>query len=155
MNQAMQKYSNRADLIAEVKKYFDIDELVCPHTFKRFGEQAWQFFDSEILATILVVRRDILKAPMYCNGPNYTQRGNRCNCCSMIKAKTTNYMSAHILCKAFDFDVKNMTAAQARKAIVANSHLLPANIRLEDGVTWLHIDTMAYDKKDKVTLFKV
>lgn len=145
----------RTDIIKELAKYFGIAELTCPHTLKRFGERGWQFFDTDILHTLLVLRRDIIKSPMTINnGSTYTQRGNRCNCCALVKSKTTNYMSAHILCKAFDFDAKGMTAKQAREKIIANANLLPVNIRLEDGVTWVHFDTMAYDSKSKVTLFK-
>lgn len=50
-------------------------------------------------------------------------------------------MSAHVLGKGGDFTVKGMTAEDARKKIRANAHLLPCDIRIERGVSWLHFDT--------------
>jgi len=145
---------NRTQTITELKQYFSIEELVCDHVYKRFGERAWMFFSDSYFQTLLVVRRDILKAPMTCNDKTHHQRGIRCNLCELVKGKTTNYMSAHVLALAGDFDVKGMTAAEARKKIIEKKNLLPCNIRMEDEVTWLHLDVMAYDKTDKVTLFK-
>jgi hypothetical protein len=28
-------------------KYFDLEELVCPHVFYKYGEQAWSFLDAK------------------------------------------------------------------------------------------------------------
>lgn len=143
----------RSEVISELKGYFKTSDLVCPHTFKRFGESSWNFFDTDTLATVLILRTKILNVPMICNDMMHTQRGNRCNLCAMVKAKTSNYLSAHILFRAFDFALKDMTAETARKLISANANLLPCNVRLESNVTWLHIDTNAHDKSNKVTIF--
>lgn len=145
----------RDEIIAEVSKYFGIKELVCDHTYKKWGDQSWQFLDTDFLHALLVIRRDILRVPMTCNYKGYMQRGLRCNCCQLVASKKANYLSAHVLGKAGDFTCSGMTAAQARQIIRANADRLPCNIRLEDGVTWLHMDVLPqYGIRDKVYLFK-
>lgn len=63
-------------------------------------------------------------------------------------------MSAHNFGKAIDATVQGMTAEEARNLIIKNQVLLPYPIRLEDNVSWLHLDV--YDmNKGKVYLFKV
>lgn len=145
---------NREKIIRELHNYFQVSELVCGHTFSRWGERSWQFLDTDYLAALLVIRRDILQLPMTCNTSSATQRGLRCNVCELVKEKKKNYLSSHILGKAGDFTVKGLTAEQARERIIQNAHLLPCNIRLEDKVTWLHIDVLPqFDVKERVYLF--
>lgn len=149
---------NREEIIEELKRFFNIKELVCNHTFAKWGEKSWQFLDTDFLHCLLVIRRDILKVSMTCNFSSSTQRGLRCNCCQLVQSKSKlgqTYLSAHIFGKAGDFTPKGMTAAQARKAIVANADLLPCPIRMEADVTWLHFDVLPqYGVKDKVYIFK-
>lgn len=148
---------NRNDILNEVKKFFDIDELVCGHILSRFNENAWQFLDTDYLHTLLIVRRDILKKPMYCNNhkAGTYQRGLRCNMCDLVRSKSYAYLSAHVLGKAGDFTVKDMTAEEARTAIKKAADLLPVNIRMEKGTSWLHIDVMPQTGvTDKVYEFK-
>lgn len=145
---------NRDQIIRELHNYFQVSELVCGHTFSRWGERSWQFLDTDYLAALLIIRRDILQLPMTCNSSSATQRGLRCNMCELVKEKNKNYLSSHILGKAGDFTVKGLTAEQARERIIQNARLLPCNIRLEDKVTWLHIDVLPqFDIKEKVYLF--
>jgi hypothetical protein len=59
-----------------------------------------------------------------------------------VKDKQHVYLSSHIFGKAGDFTVKGLTAQQARSRIRQNAHLLPCNIRMEDGVSWLHFDVL-------------
>ena len=132
----------REDILKAIRPYFGIDELVCPHTYAKWGEQSWQFLDSDYLHALLIVRRDILKSPMWCNGKGKTERGLRCNRCSIVRGKSGVYLSAHCLGKAGDFTITGMTAEQARQKIKANAHLLPCPVRLEKGVSWLHMDTL-------------
>ncbi|MEE0969944.1 MAG: hypothetical protein U0M06_11295, partial [Clostridia bacterium] len=65
-----------------IKDYFDIKELVCPHVYNKFREYAWRFFDPRLLDTLLVIREKINK-PIYVNnwdmGGDFSQRGLRCN----------------------------------------------------------------------------
>lgn len=145
---------NRETIIRELHNYFQVSELVCGHTFSRWGERSWQFLDTDYLAALLIIRRDILQLPMTCNSSSATQRGLRCNMCELVKEKKKNYLSSHILGKAGDFTVKGLTAKQARERIIQNSNLLPCNIRLEDGVTWLHIDVLPqFGVTERVYLF--
>ena len=145
---------NREEIIRELHKYFQISELVCEHTHARWGERAWQFLDTDYLHCLLVIRRDILQLPMTCNHSGANQRGLRCNMCELVKEKEENYLSSHILGKAGDFTVKGLTAQEARQRIKNNAHLLPCNLRLEDGVSWLHFDVLPqFDITEKVFLF--
>lgn len=133
---------NREDILKAIRPYFDIDELVCDHTFKKWGEKAWQFLDTDYLHCLLIIRRDIIKRPMWCNGSQKKQRGLRCNRCDMVKGKTSVYLSAHVLGKAGDFTITGLSAENARAQIKQNSHLLPCNIRMEKDVAWLHFDVL-------------
>lgn len=133
---------SRDKIIRELHDYFQISELVCPHTHSKWGERAWQFLDTDYLHCLLIIRRDILQVPMVCNTKTSTQRGLRCNMCELVKEKKKVYLSSHILGKAGDFTIKGMTAQEARSRIRNNAHLLPYPLRMESGVTWLHIDTL-------------
>ncbi len=130
----------RAEIIKEIKKYFNIKELVCNHTYNKFGDSSWQFLDTKLLHTLLVIRRDILQTPMVINYTGHFQRGLRCNVCELVKTKVNTYLSAHILGKAFDASMKTLTGAQARALIKKHQDLLPYPIRMEKNVSWLHVD---------------
>ena len=137
----------RQEILAAIRPYFDAEELVCDHTYAKWKEQSWQFLDTNYLWALLVIRRDILKKPMWCNGKGKTERGLRCNRCSIVRGKSGVYLSAHCLGKAGDFTVTGMTAEQARQKIKENAHLLPCPVRLERGVSWLHMDVRPDDTK--------
>ena len=132
----------RQEILTAIKPFFDIDELVCDHTYKKWKEQAWQFLDTDYLHALLVIRRDILGKPMWCNSTFKHQRGLRCNMCQMVKEKKAVYLSSHLFGKAGDFSITGMTAEEARQKIKANASLLPCNIRIEKGVSWLHFDVL-------------
>ena len=124
----------RAEIIEKVKKYFDIDELVCNHILDRFDEErAWDFLDTYALWVILILRVNILQAPMYCNNhkKGVYQRGMRCKMCELVKEKKVAYISSHVLGKAGDFTVKGLTAQEARSRIRNNAHLLPYPLHSE------------------------
>lgn len=146
--------ANRDDIIRQLHNYFQIRELVCEHTHSEWGERAWQFLDTDYLACLLIIRRDILQAPMTCNHDGAWQRGLRCNRCKVVKSKDRVYLSSHVLGKAGDFTVKGLTAQEARSRIRQNAHLLPCNIRMEGGVSWLHFDVLPqFDVTDKIYEF--
>lgn len=130
----------RAEIIAEIRKYFEIQELVCDHTFKKFGEQSWNFLSTDYLHCLLILRRDIIKRPMWCNGSQKHQRGLRCNRCDLVKSKNVVYLSAHVLGMAGDFTITGMTAEAARTLIKQNADRFPCPVRIEKGVSWLHFD---------------
>ena len=149
----------RRDIIKELKQYFDIKELVCPHTYEKFGESSWQFFNSEFLENLLILRIDVLKIPLMCNdwskGGKFSQRGFRCNICQLVKSKTLNnqiYLSAHCNGAGADFSSSKMSAKQMRELIKENQHLFTVSVRVERDVSWLHFDI--YDSGgDKYTEF--
>ena len=149
----------RSEILTEIRKFFDIEELVCDHLLKYYSanpDRCWDFKDTSHLANILVIRRDILQVPMYCNNhkKGQHQRGLRCNLCELVKSKKIPYMSAHKLGKGDDFTVEGMTAQEARSRIRNMAGLLPYPLRMEGGVSWLHIDTLPqYGVTDKVYEF--
>lgn len=137
----------RQEIIKELKQFFNIRELVCPHTYKKFGETSWQFFDSEFLENLLILRKDVLKIPLICNdwseGGQFSQRGFRCNICELVKSKTLNnqiYLSAHCNGAGADFSSSKMNAQKMRELIKENQYLFSAPIRVEKDVSWLHFD---------------
>lgn len=142
-----------------IKDYFDIQELVCRDTYNKYGNEAWQFLDDRLLANLLWIRENLGK-PIYVNswaiGGKLSERGLRCNLCSLVASKTkagTLYLSAHQMGKAVDFDVKDMKAEEVRKWIVANAARMPYPCRLENYVTWVHMDVRCYNQTQKVKLF--
>jgi len=151
----------RSEIITQLKQFFKVDNLVCNHTFASFGERSWQFLSTPYLHCLLVIRRDILQTPMFCNNYNvpggpFRQRGLRCNLCDLVKSKSDAgklYLSAHVMGSAGDFDSKGLAAVQARHKIEDNAAMLPYPIRLESNVTWLHFDTYDSDNGQKVTYF--
>ena len=146
------KLPTRIETINALKGYFRIRELVCDHTYNKWGEQSWQFLDTEWLQTLLVLRRDILQTGMICNNSSMHQRGLRCNMCNLVSTKNRVYLSAHVLGKAGDFTVTGMTADEARKKVVEKADLLPYPVRMEEGVSWLHIDVLPVSE-NKITFF--
>ena len=132
----------RSEIINAIRPYFSVEELVCNHTIAKWGEASWQFLDTDFLHCLLIIRRDIIRKPMWCNSTQKKQRGLRCNRCEMVKSKTSVYLSSHLFGKAGDFSITGMTAEEARTLIKQNAHLLPCNIRMEKGVSWLHFDVL-------------
>lgn len=154
--------TNREDVLREIKKYFDIEELVCDHMLERWKddpERCWDFLDTNFLAVLLILRRDIIQRPMYCNNHKrgQHQRGIRCNICEMVKAKDYPYMSAHVLGKGADFSIEGIAGVRAmdyqRKKINLAIGYYPVPIRMEAGVSWLHIDVMPTPNGQKIYEF--
>lgn len=144
----------RNDLIKEIKKYFQLKELVCPHCLNKYGDKAWQFLSTELLSTILTIRTKILNVPMIVNSSNkYTQRGLRCNRCNLVANKKNVYMSAHCLGKAIDFHTNKFTPEQCRQKIKDNINLFEYPIRLEENVNWVHVDCYTLDSNKKLVTF--
>jgi len=142
-----------------VPENFQLEELVCPEVFSKYGYQAWSFFDPRILITLETVRRNIGK-PIIINtwkdGGTQTQSGLRCNLCSLVKEKTDAgelYLSAHIRGMAFDYSVEGMTAEEVRQWLVTHQNILPYPIRLEKDVAWVHMDVASVPTLDKITFF--
>ena len=150
---------NRKELIEKAKTAFSVKELVCDHTYAKFGDNSWQVLKTELIATLVALRFDIFKRPMIINSyaSGYTQRGNRCNMCKLVKDKTLKgvvYLSAHIFGAAFDISIKGLSGEDMRQMIISSSDKLPCNIRMEGGVSWLHIDVNNTPYGQKIYIFK-
>lgn len=146
--------NSRRMLIDELKKNFSIKELVCNHVYEKYGERAWTFLDTMALRLLLILRRDILKVPLVCNTSKLKQRGLRCNLCEIVKGKTSPYLSAHVTGKGFDLSSSAMSAEEMRLKIAENVELLPCKVRIEQDVTWLHIDCYDEMQVSKIKYFK-
>ena len=46
----------RKDLITKVRQFFSIEELVCPHAYRKWGQRCWQFLDTAFLEMLYVIR---------------------------------------------------------------------------------------------------
>lgn len=146
-----------------IRDYFSIKELVDKEVFERFGDRAWQFLDPLTLECLFIIRHNLKKSITINNwawGGAFSQRGLRHNNSPMVKKKTKAYLSAHTMGKAFDFDVKDMTATEVRQWIVDNADLFPCQIRLERkfnrrDISWVHLDTFQNESKPKIYLFDV
>ena len=87
----------------------------------------------------------------------FTQRGLRENICDIVLTKTIQdklYLSAHVLGMGVDFDVEGYKAEYIRKELVELSPSLPHPIRLEENVTWVHLDVMVYKQRKIIHFFK-
>lgn len=148
----------RSELIQKTKEYFRLPELVCPHVYQRDGEKAWRYFPTAALETLVAIR-EIIDMPMHVNnwdiGGQLSQRGLRCNLCSLVSAKTRGgqlYVSAHMLGQGFDFSCSK-PAEEVRAIIRKNTSKLPHPIRLEKDVSWVHVDIYPMDDKKKIVEF--
>lgn len=146
----------------KIKRYFDIEELICPHVYNNAALRvlAWDFFDPRLLETMYIIR-NVLGRAVYVNnwatGGSLSQRGLRCNVCKLVAEKTAlekPYISTHLQGTGIDFDVKGMSAQQVRDWIIKNQDILPYPIRLEDKVTWVHLDMRNDGKIGKVVMFE-
>lgn len=157
---------DRFEIIRELKKYFEIRELVGPETYKRHENRSWKFFSTDILLALLIIREN-LNLPITINtwhrGGRFTQRGLRSNIQNMFRQLTKSgklYLSGHVLGEAFDFDVQGLDAMYVRLWIERHEHLFPMHIRLEDfkngqPISWVHLDTIQEEQNPKVYRFNV
>jgi hypothetical protein len=145
------------------KKYFDIRELVDEQTYNRFRDDCWQFIDEKLIDSLLVIRDGLCK-PMTINnwlwGGKFKQRGLRHNLNAIVQNKENIYLSAHMLGKGVDFDVKDMIAEDVRSWIIENGNKFEHKIRLEhkkDGkpISWVHLDVLDNPENPLIYLFNV
>ena len=135
----------RNELISALKGNFKIQELVCPHCYKQFNNDSWQFLSTELLSVLYTLRYKIFKCPIIINTwatkGKLSQRGLRCNKCPLVKDKKTIYLSAHSFGKAIDFNVDGYTPNQVYDKIKQNIDEFEYPIRIEvNTTTWSHID---------------
>lgn len=156
---------NEEEVRKRIKDYFGIHELVGKRTFRKYGERAWRFLDYRLLYALLIVREGIgleitvnswrIRQRIIRGGSQ--QRGLRTIVQQMIKNyfyKDKLYVSPHLMGKAVDFDVKGKSAGYVRGWIVTHQELFPFKIRLEDKVSWIHMDVVWEEKNSNVYLFQ-
>lgn len=137
----------------------EAEELVCKHVYSVHGKSSLKFAD-ERLIKFLRWFRNAIDRPVIINTwaskGKWSQRGYRCNLCSLVKDKTAEgelYASAHTRFQAVDFDVQDMLAEEVRQWLVRHAKEIPVNIRIEEGVSWVHVD-VANDTYNKIITFK-
>lgn len=157
---------NREEIIKQLKRYFEIHELVGISTYNKYGERAWMFLDTDALHALLIVRQG-MGYPITVNnwfwGGKFSQRGLRTNLQQIFRkyfGKSILYLSGHVLGKAFDFDVEGFTAEEVRSWVIRNEDLFPFKIRLENTlngkqINWVHLDTLYEIKNPKVYLLNI
>jgi len=123
-------------------KHFDIEELVPPELFVMLNEDAlWRLFDPNILKAADWLRERY--GPATINdwkwGGNFTQSG--------IRTTDSEYYSPtsqHSIGCALDLKFKHKTAQEIRDDLAeyqAQGNDIPYFTRVENKVSWLHIDT--------------
>jgi hypothetical protein len=140
-------------------EHFRAHELVCPHVYRKYGEQSLMFADERLLRW-LAWFRDTLDRPVIVNnygyGGEYSQRGYRCNLCPLVRDKTfanTMYLSAHTRFQAIDFNVPDMFDEEIRQWIDRHRGVMPVGIRIEkDTSGWVHVD-VANEGYQKIIYF--
>ncbi len=158
----------REEILINIKKYFDVRELVGEEVYQAHSDRAWQFLDTNLLHCLLLIREGIGKpitVNTWMNGGSLSQRGLRSNVQSIVKDRTAKnklYLSAHCMGKAVDFDVKGMTADEVRTWIIWNNPQFPCPIRLEQidtktgrSITWVHLDVFPNDDNQDIYIFDV
>lgn len=138
---------------------FRAHELVCPHVYRKYGERSLTFADLRLIKWLSWFREAIDRPVIvntYGDGGTMTQRGYRCNLCSLVKDKTLAdemYLSAHTRFQAVDFNVPDMNDEEIRQWIVRHKDKMPVNIRIEaNSVGWVHVD-VANDSYNKIINF--
>lgn len=141
-------------------RWFSLYELLPPEVYsyddmmakEKHLQKGWALLDNKLLITIDIVR-DIVNKPLICN--TWYQDGDRKNCGYRTVGCTIGALkSQHKLGKAVDLICPYISAEEIRQLIINNQDKLPYPIRIENGVSWLHIDTkdMNYEGK-KIYLF--
>ena len=137
-------------------KYFDLRELVSSRVWTAMGAGCLRIFDPRLLETLDLLRERW--GVMYINnwmwGGHQELRGLRHLRLDYAKLNAQNiysHFSMHNYGRAIDATFKSVSAEGVRRHIVANQRDYPAIRGIEDGVSWLHIDTR---NSDRLIIFK-
>ena len=121
-------------------KHFKIHELVPKSIYTKYGEGAWKFISRDIIIAIDNLKEHFNKGTMTIN--NYYWNGDR-NWSGLRTPDSPYYnpTSAHSMGKAVDIIFSSYDINEVREYI-RNNHkiLVPTITRMEDNVSWLHID---------------
>jgi len=120
-----------------IPKHFRIEELVSKTVFRKYGKQAFQFFDDRALKTLDRLRERFGPATVndwLWGGPN-DSRGFRA-----IDDPEGADNSAHRRAQGFDVIFKEISAEEVREYILRNPDEFPYINAIEANVNWLHFD---------------
>ena len=140
--------------------YFQAWELVCGHVYRKYGNMSLMFADPRLLQW-LAWFRTVVNEPVvintYGNGGTLTQRGYRCNLCSLVKDATCAdnlYLSAHTRFQAVDFNVHGMDEEEIIEWTDKRQGSMPVPIRIELGtVGWVHVDVAVPIKSNSKIIY--
>ena len=133
-------------------RHFDIRELVPPELYNKYKSNVdtlYMLFDPRILWTADALR-DKFKCPVIINdwstGGTHTQRGFRTD------ADTGAVFSQHRCGRALDMTILDISADDFRKMVRQKqlSFELMYVTRIEDSVSWIHLDVGNVDGTDIV-----
>lgn len=135
-------------------QYFSIQELVSPIVYNKWGQQAWMFFDEDVLQELDYIR-ETFGSPIIINnwakGGSLKQCGLRSNMDELVKSKKTLYLSAHIMGRGFDLHSSYGYNKKLYEHIynLIKKRDLKKFKRLENfnnTATWVHVDCFQSDK---------
>jgi len=137
-------------------QFFALEELVDRATHQKYGDKAWELFETESLIMLDDLRRffnvGVIVNTWWGHPQGYQYRGYRSQDCKVGAAN-----SYHKRGMAFDCDIKGYTAELARKVILENKDdpLLNRIMRMEADVAWLHIDRgQVPEGKERIYVFR-
>ncbi len=142
----------------KISEHFLVQEFLTPNQYKAFSKnptkEAFYKLIHPSVVELAEFYRDFFDAPVIINnwhvGGTYTLRGLRPKNCD-IGAK----FSMHKVGKAFDCDIKGLTAEQVRDIIESNQELFYKKglRRIENNVSWLHSDIKETNLTNKILFF--
>lgn len=121
--------------------HFEVQELVSPEIYKKYGDDAIKVFDPRILWTIDKIR-EYYGVPVYINNWDMKKPGNKTQSGFRTVIDPNTPLTLH-RGAAIDFVIKGVSPAQFRKDVRSGklASILVYITRVEDNTpTWNHID---------------
>ena len=132
-------------------RYFKLKELVPLKLYNLLHEEVlWNMFDEGIIKSIDTIKEKFPNGSIMIN--NYAWSGLRTQ--SGIRTKDSKYYSEgsmHSIGKAVDMVFSKYTTDEVREYILKNQDQFPHIRRIEEKVSWLHIDCKYTGQKEIVT----
>jgi len=136
-------------------KHFKIHEFVNQGTYTKYGDSSIRFMDARIVITADKIR-EYFGSKMTIN--NWMWGGDRqWSGLRTVESPYYSTYSQHSFGRAIDFLITGISAEEIRAAIIKKPwhDAFKYITSMEDGVSWVHADTRAYDKnKNGIFLFK-
>lgn len=152
LNRTSMENKSITDLWRE-QKYFRIEEIVSSEVYNLRGSKSLELFDEKAIRTLIELR-ELFDSPITVNnwkfGGKFHNRGFR----NWSYFKSPSY-SQHMFGRAFDFDVRGLTAEEARQKIInwKKEGKLQYLTSMELDVNWVHMDCRICNRLDQNGLF--